>query len=77
MLAMDILAQTTDALAEPGVLTAVGTAIVASVTSVWAWFRGELNDCKKDRKELFARVESLHARVSELSLEIGHMKHGN
>jgi hypothetical protein len=74
MLAMDIIAQTTDALAAPGVLTAVGTAIVASVTSVWAWFRGELNDCKKDRKELFARVETLHQEVSKLSMRVGHFE---
>lgn len=43
----------------------------AGITAVYGWFRGELNECKKDRKELFARVESLHGEVSSLSLRVG------
>lgn len=43
----------------------------AGITAVYGWFRGELNECKKDRKELFARVETLHGEVSDLSLRVG------
>lgn len=49
-----------------------GTIIVGGVAAVWAWFRGELNDCKKDRKDLYARVDSLHAEVSALSMRVGN-----
>jgi len=47
------------------------TSGVAGISAVYGWFRGELAECKKDRKELFARVESLHGEVSKLSLRVG------
>jgi prepilin signal peptidase PulO-like enzyme (type II secretory pathway) len=47
---------------------------LAGVTAVYGWFRGELNECKKDRKELFARVEALHGEVSALSLRVGQFE---
>jgi hypothetical protein len=47
------------------------TSGLAGIASVWSWFRGELNECKKDRKELFARVETLHGEVSALSMRVG------
>jgi len=48
------------------------TSAITGVTAVYGWFRGELNECKKDRKELFARVEFLHGEVCDLSMRVGH-----
>ena len=47
------------------------TSGLGGISAVYGWFRGELNECKKDRKELFARVESLHGEVSSLSMRVG------
>ena len=46
----------------------------AGISAVYGWFRGELNECKKDRKELFARVEELHKEVSALSMRVGQVE---
>lgn len=61
-------------LTSPGIIVTILTSVAAGVASVWGWFRGELNDCKADRKELFARVESLHGEVSALSLRVGQVE---
>ena len=55
----------------PQMLWIALTSGLAGIASVWGWFRGELNECKKDRKELFARVETLHGEVSALSMRVG------
>lgn len=47
------------------------TSALGGISAVYGWFRGELNECKRDRKELFGRVESLHGEVSALSLRVG------
>lgn len=73
---MWIFAQSVSASGSTGIVGLVVTVLGAfgtAVASVWAWFRKELDDCKKDRKELFDRVDSLHDRVSELSLKIGQL----
>lgn len=65
---------TTGALSGSTFLTILGTVIASlatGVASVWGWFRKELDDCKRDRKELFDRVEQLHDKVSDLSRRIG------
>lgn len=53
--------------------TVLGSA-ATGVASVWAWFRKELEDCKSDRRELFARVEQLHDKVSDLNRRVGHVE---
>ena len=55
----------------PGLLAGVGTAIATGITAAWAWFRGELNDCKADRKNLYARIEQLHLEMLALSQRVG------
>lgn len=69
-----ILAQHADALPSTGSIVAAMTVAAGGVSAVYGWFRSELNDCKRDRKELFARVEQLHDQVSELSLRIGNVE---
>lgn len=60
----------------PSSSTTIGVvgAIGAAVAGVWGWFRSELNDCKKDRKELYQRVDDLHEKVSELSMRVGQVE---
>jgi hypothetical protein len=55
----------------PTTIIGIGGLIVAAVTAVWGWFRAELNDCKKDRKDLYARVDQLHVDFSALSMRVG------
>lgn len=57
-----------------GVLATIATAVAGAIAAVWSWFRSELDDCKKDRKELFTRVETLHSEVSQLSLRVGDVE---
>jgi len=61
-------------LTSPSIIITIITSVAAGVASVWGWFRGELSDCKKDRKELFAHVEELHKEVSALSLRVGQVE---
>lgn len=61
-------------LTSPSIIITIITSVAAGVASVWGWFRGELSDCKKDRKELFARVEELHKEVSALSMRVGQVE---
>lgn len=65
---------TETAISSPGIILTILTSVGAGVASVWGWFRGELSDCKKDRKELFARVEELHKEVSALSMRVGQVE---
>lgn len=62
------------AMPSTGLLATVAAAIAGSVGAVWSWFRAELDDCKKDRKELFARVDNLHSEVSSLSMRVGQVE---
>lgn len=57
-----------------GVIATGVAAFGAAVAAVWTWFRGELDDCKKDRKELYNRVDKLHEDVSSLSLRVGQVE---
>lgn len=57
-----------------GVLATIGAAAAAAVGGIWTYFRSELDDCKKDRKELFCRVDKLHEEVSALSLRVGQVE---
>ncbi len=68
------LANDATTLSSPGIIITIITSVAAGVGSVWGWFRGELSDCKKDRKELFARVEELHKEVSALSMRVGQVE---
>lgn len=55
----------------------IGTLLAGMATGiggVWTWFRGELQDCKADRKTLFAELKELNERVAELSLRVGHVE---
>ena len=45
--------------------------VCAAAAGIWAWFRSELASCRRDRKELYSRIEQLHAEVAELSLRVG------
>jgi hypothetical protein len=68
------LAQDVAMPASPTTTLGIGAAIVAAVTAVWGWFRNELNDCKKDRKDLYTKVDKLHEDVSNLSLRVGQVE---
>jgi hypothetical protein len=57
-----------------GVLATIAAAVAGSVAAVWSWFRSELDDCKKDRKELFALVQKLNDEVSQLSMRVGNVE---
>lgn len=57
-----------------GVLATIAAAVAGAIAAVWSWFRSELDDCKKDRKELFTRVENLHHEVSQLSQRVGQVE---
>lgn len=57
-----------------GVLATLAAAVAGAIAAVWSWFRSELDDCKKDRKELFTRVDNLHAEVSQLSMRVGQVE---
>lgn len=56
------------------IITTLVLGMGTGIGAVWTWFRGELNDCKADRKKLFERVETLHIEVSALSLRVGNME---
>lgn len=62
------------ALPSGGVLATCATLILGAIGAVWSWFRGELDDCKKDRKELFAIVQKLNDEVSQLSMRVGNVE---
>lgn len=68
------LAQDVAVPTSPTTTLGIAGIIIAAVTAVWSWFRSELNDCKKDRKDLYARVDSLHSEVSALSLRVGNVE---
>jgi hypothetical protein len=61
-------------IASPTILTVIATTAVAAVTAAWAWFRDELNECKRDRKEMFARIEALHGQLTELAIRVGNVE---
>lgn len=66
-----MLANTADAIPSAGAIIATLLGGMATgIGAVWTWFRGELNDCKADRKTLFARVEELHDEISSLSMRV-------
>jgi hypothetical protein len=68
------LAQDVAMPASPSTTVGVVAAIVAAIGGVWSWFRAELNDCKKDRKDLYTKVDKLHEDVSNLSLRVGQVE---
>ena len=72
---MDIFAESAAALTHPTVIATVVSSVTAAVAAAWAWFRSELTECKKDRRELFARVEQLHAEILKLSVRVGRVEH--
>jgi len=70
-----IIANSAEAIPSAGAI--IGTLLAGMATgigSVWTWFRGELNDCKADRKLLFADIKELNNRVAELSERVGHVE---
>ncbi len=67
-------AQAAEAVPSPGVLVTAVVTFAGGVSAVYGWFRSELNDCKKDRAELFAKVDKLHETVSNLSLRVGQVE---
>lgn len=62
------------ALPSSGLIATCLAAFGAAVAAVWTWFRAELDECKKDRKELYNRVDKLHEDVSSLSLRVGQVE---
>jgi len=57
-----------------GGVYAAAAGILAAAGGVWAWVKGELNDCKKDRLDLYKRLDQMHETVSNLSLSVGRLE---
>ena len=74
MLYIISFAQAAEAMPGPGILVTAFLTTAGGVSAVYGWFRSELNDCKKDRAELFIRVEELHKEVEALSLRVGQVE---
>lgn len=68
------LANDAAALPSGGVIATCVVTVAGAVGAVWTWFRSELDDCKKDRKELYNRVDKLHEDVSTLSMRVGQVE---
>lgn len=47
-----------------------GAAITAGLTALFVWFRSELDECKRDRKQLTEEVELLQQSVAELEKKV-------
>jgi hypothetical protein len=63
-----------DVAISPSNTLGLGALVIAAVTAVWTWFRSELNDCKKDRKDLFGRVDQLQDKIATLSERVGNVE---
>jgi len=59
------IAPTMDAGVTTFILTA-GAGLSAAVVAIFTWFKGELAECKKDRKDLYAQIETMHQSLSDL-----------
>jgi hypothetical protein len=51
-----------------------GAGLTAVVSGLAKWFHTKLRECETDRKELFAKVETLFGKVSDLEREVGHLQ---
>tara|TARA_R110000868_G_scaffold73672_2_gene213489 strand:+ start:3217 stop:3444 length:228 start_codon:yes stop_codon:yes gene_type:complete len=63
-----------DVVLSPGNTLGLGAVVLSGIAAVYGWFRTELNDCKKDRKDLYAKVDALHENVSALSMRVGNVE---
>lgn len=72
---LEIIATTAEAVPSAGVIIASLVAgMTTGITAVWTWFRGELNECKADRKDLFAHIEDMHKQIADLSMRVGNVE---
>ena len=57
-----------------GFLTVAGGILSGAVAKIWLWMTAELSECKSERKELYARTETLHGQIMVISSEIEELK---
>ena len=75
-----LLAQDNQLLTNGVIHTAIitlGGVLTGAVTGVFVWFKGELNECKKDRKELYAQVDHLQDAVGEMKAQLASIQRRN
>jgi hypothetical protein len=57
-----------------GFLTVAGGILSGAVAKIWLWMTAELHECKSERKELYARTETLHGQIMVISSEVSELK---
>lgn len=55
-------------------LTAAGGVLTGAVAKMWLFFRGELSQCQKDRTDLYAKTDEMHAQITEISKQVGRLE---
>jgi peptidoglycan hydrolase CwlO-like protein len=54
-----------------------GTVLTGAVTGVFVWFKGELDECKKDRKELYHQVDKLQDDIGDMKAQLASIQRRN
>lgn len=57
-----------------GLIVTAGGGMAAAVSALWRRVSGDLDDCKKDRVTLFAKVDDLHGQLNEVNRSVGEMR---
>ena len=55
-------------------VTTAGGVLSGAVAKMWLFFHGELQECKKDRRELNDKVESMHSTIGAIERHIGRLE---
>ena len=57
-----------------GALTVAGGILSGAVAKIWLWMTAELNECKTERKELYARTETMHGQIMAVTVTVAELK---
>jgi hypothetical protein len=57
-----------------GFLTVAGGILSGAVAKIWLWMTAELNECKTERKELYARTETMHGQIMAVTVTVAELK---
>lgn len=57
-----------------GAITGSGIALATAIQVLWARVSADLDDCKKDRVQLFSRVDNLQNQFNEVSTQFAELR---
>lgn len=57
-----------------GLIGAAGSVLATAITALWRRISTELDDCKKDRQDLWQASNTTSERIVKLSEEVGELR---